>query len=73
MFTGVSSQLSMFQAEKDPRLLTLPAASAGDWHSSNASVLEIFIERVEGKTTEWLTLMSEQHLMKCKSVCFVFA
>lgn len=63
MFTGVSSQLSIFQAEKDPRLLTLPAASAGDWYSSDMSVLEIFIERVGGKTTERLTLMSEQHLM----------
>lgn len=73
MFTGVSSQLSVFQAEKDTRLLTPPAASAGDWHSSNTSVLEIFMERVEGKTTEWLLLMSEQHLMKCKSVFFVSA
>lgn len=63
MFTGVSSQLSMFQAEKDTHLLNLPVALAGDWHSSDASVLEFFIEGIKGKTTHRLLLMSNAYLL----------
>lgn len=41
------------------------AVSAGDWHPSDASVLETFPMRVDGKTAKWILLMSEQHLISC--------
>lgn len=40
------------------------AVSAGDWHPSDASVLEIPV-RLDGKTAEKIPLMSEQHLISC--------